>query len=123
MVIVVKAQNLTKQYGNILAVDRLDLENSEGEIFGLLGPNGAGKTTTIRILTGQTKLTSGTATIANFDILGEFVKAKQWMGVVPDVSNVYDEMSAWDNLIFVAQLYSALHRLLGCSLIHYLQFS
>ena len=106
MVIVVKAQNLTKQYADILAVDRLDLEVPEGEIFGLLGPNGAGKTTTIRILTGQTKPTSGTATIANYDILKEPIKAKQQMGVVPDVSNVYDEMSAWDNLIFAAQLYT-----------------
>jgi len=103
--IAVKVQNLTKQYGNILAVDHLNLEVSEGEIFGLLGPNGAGKTTTIRILTGQTKPTSGTATIASYDIIRESIKAKQQMGVVPDVSNVYDEMSAWDNLIFAAQLY------------------
>ena len=105
MAIAVKAQNLTKQYGSIVAVDHLNLEVSEGEIFGLLGPNGAGKTTTIRILTGQTKPTSGTATIASYDILRESIKAKQQMGVVPDVSNVYDEMSAWDNLIFAAQLY------------------
>ena len=105
MAIAVKAQNLTKQYGSIVAVDHINLEVSEGEIFGLLGPNGAGKTTTIRILTGQTKPTSGTATIASYDILREAIKAKQQMGVVPDVSNVYDEMSAWDNLIFAAQLY------------------
>ena len=102
---VVKAQSLTKQYGNILAVDHIDLEVFEGEIFGLLGPNGAGKTTTVRMLTGQTKPTSGTATISNHDIIHEPIKAKQQIGVVPDVSNVYDEMSAWDNLIFAAQLY------------------
>jgi ABC-2 type transport system ATP-binding protein len=103
---IVKTKGLTKQYGNVLAVDHLDLEVFEGEIFGLLGPNGAGKTTTIRMLTGQIKPTSGTATVANHDIIHEPIKAKQQIGVVPDVSNIYDEMSAWDNLIFAAQLYS-----------------
>jgi ABC-2 type transport system ATP-binding protein len=106
MKVVVKAQSLTKRYGNILAVDHVDLEVFEGEIFGLLGPNGAGKTTTIRMLTGQTNPTSGTATVASYDIIHESIKAKQQIGVVPEVSNIYDEMSAWDNLIFAAQLYS-----------------
>src|SRR4030066_2303244 len=101
----VKTQNLTKQYGGILAVNQLDLEVFEGEIFGLLGPNGAGKTTTIRMLTGQAKPTSGTITVDSYDIGHEPIKAKQQIGVVPDVSNIYDEMSAWDNLIFAAQLY------------------
>ena len=103
---VVKAQSLTKQYGNILAVDHIDLEVFEGEIFGLLGPNGAGKTSTIRMLTGQTTPTSGTVTVANCDIIHEATKAKQKIGVIPDISNLYDEMSAWDNLIFSAHLYS-----------------
>ena len=103
---IVKIQGLTKQYGNILAVDHLDLEVFEGEIFGLLGPNGAGKTTTIRMLTGQTTPTSGTATVANHSIIHEATKAKQQIGVIPDISNIYDEMSAWDNLIFAAHLYS-----------------
>ena len=103
---IIKIQGLTKQYGNILAVDHLDLEVFEGEIFGLLGPNGAGKTTTIRMLTGQTTPTSGSATVTNYDIIHEPTKAKQHIGVIPDISNIYDEMSAWDNLIFAAQLYS-----------------
>ena len=103
---IVKTQGLTKQYGDVLAVDNLDLEVSEGEIFGLLGPNGAGKTTTIRMLTGQTTPTSGTATVANHDIIHQPTKAKQQIGVIPDISNIYEEMSAWDNLIFAAQLYS-----------------
>src|SRR3990170_4443474 len=103
---VVKAQNLTKQYGNFLAVDHIDFEVFEGEIFGLLGPNGAGKTSTIRMLTGQTKPTSGMATVAGYDIIHEPTKAKQQIGVIPDISNIYEEMSAWDNLIFAAQLYS-----------------
>lgn len=102
---IVKAQGLTKQYGHLLAVDHVDLEVFEGEVFGLLGPNGAGKTTTIRMLTGQIKPTSGAALIAGYDIIHEPIKAKESVGVVPEVSNVYDEMSAWDNLIFVAELY------------------
>ena len=102
---IIKTQNLTKQYGDILAVNNLDLEVFEGEIFGLLGPNGAGKTTTIRMLTGQTKPTSGTITVDSYDIVHEPTKAKQQIGVVPDISNIYDEMSAWDNLTFAAQLY------------------
>ena len=106
MKVVIKTEGLTKRYGDILAVDHVDLEVFEREIFGLLGPNGAGKTTTIRMLTGQTKPTSGTATVASYDITHESIKAKQQMGVVPEVSNIYDEMSAWDNLIFAAQLYS-----------------
>jgi len=105
MKVVVKAQGLTKQYGDILAVDHMDLEVFEGEIFGLLGPNGAGKTTTIRLFTGLTKPTSGAATVAGRDVIQEAIKAKEHMGVVPEISNLYEEMSASDNLIFAAQLY------------------
>jgi ABC-2 type transport system ATP-binding protein len=105
MNIIIKTKNLTKHYGHILAVDHIDLEVFEGEIFGLLGPNGAGKTTTIRMLTGQTKPTFGEAWIAGYDVIHESIKAKESIGVVPEVSNVYDEMSAWENLIFSAELY------------------
>jgi ABC-2 type transport system ATP-binding protein len=101
----VKVSNLTKYYGDLLAVDHADFEVYQGEFFGLLGPNGAGKTTTIRMLTGQTKPTSGNAIVAAFDVARQPIKAKERVGVVPEVSNLYDEMSAWDNLIFAAQLY------------------
>jgi ABC-2 type transport system ATP-binding protein len=104
--IAIKVSNLTKYYGDLLAVDHANFEVYRGEFFGLLGPNGAGKTTTIRMLTGQTKLTSGNAVVATFDITRQPTKAKERVGVVPEVSNLYDEMSAWDNLIFAAQLYS-----------------
>jgi ABC-2 type transport system ATP-binding protein len=86
-------------------LDHINFEVYTGEFFGLLGPNGAGKTTTIRMLTGQTKPTSGNAVVAAFDITHQPTKAKERVGVVPEVSNLYDEMSAWDNLIFAAQLY------------------
>ena len=102
---VIEVSFLTKCYRDLLVVDHANFEVSRGEFFGLLGPNGAGKTTTIRMLTGQTKPTSGNAVVAGFDITHQATKAKERVGVVPEVSNLYDEMSAWDNLIFAAQLY------------------
>jgi ABC-2 type transport system ATP-binding protein len=101
----VNVSNLAKQYGYNVAVDSISFTVNQGEIFGFLGPNGAGKTTTIRVLTGQTKPTSGIAIVADYDVVQEPTKAKECIGVVPEVSNVYDEMNAWDNLIFAAQLY------------------
>jgi ABC-2 type transport system ATP-binding protein len=87
-------------------VDDISFNVDRGVIFGFLGPNGAGKTTTIRMLTGLTKPTSGKAVVANHDIVKEATEAKRHFGVVPEISNVYDEMTAWDNLIFTAQLYA-----------------
>ncbi len=101
----IEVSNLTKYYGKLLAVDNVSFEVETGEVFGFLGPNGAGKTTTLRMLTGLTKPTSGAATVAGFDIVREATRAKQYVGVVPEISNLYDEMSAWNNLIFAAQLY------------------
>ena len=86
-------------------MDHIDFEVKKGEVFGFLGPNGAGKTTTIRMLTGISIPTEGTATIMGYDIQSESVEAKEQMGIVPDVSNVYNELSAWDNLIFTGKLY------------------
>jgi len=103
--IVIQASDLTKFYGEILAVDHINFEVEKGEIFGFLGPNGAGKTTTIRILTGLSKPTEGKASVLDFDINSEIVEAKRHIGVVPEISNLYDEFSAIDNLLFMAQLY------------------
>jgi ABC-2 type transport system ATP-binding protein len=101
----IEVSHLTKRFGNLTAVNDLTFSVKKGEIFGFLGPNGAGKTTTIRMLTGLTKPTAGSAVIEGFDIEKQIVKAKGQIGVVPEVSNIYDEMNAWDNLIFAAQLY------------------
>jgi len=103
--IIIQASDLTKFYGEILAVDHINFEVERGEIFGFLGPNGAGKTTTIRILTGLSKPAEGKASVLGFDIDSEIVQAKRHIGVVPEISNLYDELSAIDNLIFMAQLY------------------
>lgn len=102
---VIEVRDLTKSYGEILAVDHVSFEVSEGEIFGLLGPNGAGKTSTIRMLTGLSRPTAGRARVLGFDALSEAVKAKKYIGVVPEASNLYDELSAFDNLLFMARLY------------------
>ena len=105
MAYVIQAKNLTKKYEKIIAVYNVTFGVGQGEIFGFLGPNGAGKTTTIKMLTGQTKPTSGNLMVAGKDMIRQSVEAKQSIGVVPENSNVYDEMSAWDNLIFASQLY------------------
>jgi len=103
--IVIHVSHLTKFYGRILALDHIDFDVKEGEIFGFLGPNGAGKTTTIRLLTGLSRPTDGNASILGFNINTEITEVKKRVGVVPEFSNLYDELSALDNLLFVAQLY------------------
>jgi ABC-2 type transport system ATP-binding protein len=102
---VIEAINLTKHYGELLAVDHINFEVKKSEIFGFLGPNGAGKTTTIRMLTGLTQPSDGTAKIFGHDIQNETIAAKKYMGIVPEISNVYDDLSAWDNLMFTGELY------------------
>ena len=101
----VEARNLTKHYDNFLAVDHINFEVKKGEIFGFLGPNGAGKTTTIRMLTGLTKPSDGTAKIFGYDIQKQTIAAKRHVGIVPEFSNIYDDLSAWDNLMFMGELY------------------
>jgi ABC-2 type transport system ATP-binding protein len=103
---IIEVTDLTKYYGSLLAVDRINFEVKSQELFGFLGPNGAGKTTTINMLTGISKPTSGKACIAGYDVTREPIKAKERIGVVPDVSGVYDELSAWDNITFSAKLHS-----------------
>jgi ABC-2 type transport system ATP-binding protein len=103
---IISVSDLTKYYGNLLAVDQISFEVKNQELFGFLGPNGAGKTTTINMLTGITKPTSGQASIAGYDITKEPIKAKELIGVVPDVSGVYDEMTALSNIDFSAKLHS-----------------
>ena len=103
---IINTVGLTKYYHNILAIDQMNLDVLKGEIFGLLGPNGSGKTTTIRILTGLIRPTSGEAIVAGYDIIKNTLRAKKQMGIVPDISNIYEELSALDNLLFAGQLYN-----------------
>lgn len=108
---IIQANRLTKIYPMgkdqppLRAVDEVDLAVHQGEVFGFLGPNGAGKTTTIRMLTGLTRPTSGSARILEFDLLRDLTRIKKHIGVVPEASNLYDELTAFDNLVFSMQLY------------------
>ncbi len=108
---IIQVQNLTKIYPSgksrppLRAVDGIDFTVHAGEVFGFLGPNGAGKTTTIRMLTGLTCPTSGRATVLGLDLAGEMARIKKRIGVVPETSNLYDELTAFDNLVFAMQLY------------------
>ena len=102
---VIEVRELTKNYDGLAAVDHISFEVEEGEVFGFLGPNGAGKTTTVRMLTGVIRPSSGNVSIMGFDIRRDPIKAKQMMGVVPELSNAYNELSAWNNLQFMAELY------------------
>ena len=102
-------ENLTKVYGRpgsgLLAVDQINFEVQQGEIFGFLGPNGAGKTTTQRMLTTLLQPTKGRIFINGHDLAHDAYPAKRMIGLVPEESNVYTELTAWDNLMFTASLY------------------
>ncbi len=104
---VIKALNLTKRYGDLIAVDHISFEVKKGEIFGFLGPNGAGKTTTVRMLSTLTRITEGEAYVNGYDVKRERLKVKESIGVVQDVSNLYDELTVEENLKFLAELYGA----------------
>jgi ABC-2 type transport system ATP-binding protein len=101
----IQASGLRKHYGGLVAVDGIDLSVREGEVFGFLGPNGAGKTTTIRMLTGLARPTAGSASVLGYDVRSQVVKAKKAFGVVPENSNLYDELTTFENLVFMARLY------------------
>ena len=101
----IEVHELTRDYNGLRAVDGISFIVNPGEIFGFLGPNGAGKTTTIRMLTGQLLPTSGSAKVAGYDIVSERQHLKPRIGVVFDSQNLYERMSARDNLIFYARLY------------------
>lgn len=101
----IEVQNLTKRYEDVTAVDHINFKVKQGEIFGFLGPNGAGKTTTIRILTGLLKPDEGKAFVVGYDVAKNPIEAKQCIGVVPEVSNAYTDLSAWENLTLIGKLY------------------
>jgi len=101
--IVVK--NLTKYYDGFLAVDHISFSVKWGELFGFLGPNGAGKTTTVRMLCGLTRISEGDAYVAGYSPLRELKLVKKVIGLVPDVSNLYPELTCWENLLFTGEMY------------------
>jgi ABC-2 type transport system ATP-binding protein len=102
---IIEVKNLSKNFGNFKAVKKIGFSVEKGEVFGFLGPNGAGKTTTINMLTGLANPTSGKITIAGQDGIKDIKKVQQIIGIVPDESNLYDDMSGFENLVFCASLY------------------
>lgn len=100
----INAQHLTKRYGEIVAVDDLSFTVTEGEVLGLLGPNGAGKTSAMRMLTCFTPATSGSATVAGYDIFTESIRVRQNVGYLPENVPLYHEMRVLEYLIYEAKL-------------------
>ena len=101
---VIVTRGLTKRYGRVVAVEDLNLEVAEGEVFGLLGPNGSGKTTTILMLLGLTEPTSGEARVLGLDPMREPLKVKARVGYLPDQVGFYGELTAWENLRYTTRL-------------------
>jgi ABC-2 type transport system ATP-binding protein len=101
----IEVSHLVKRFGDFTAINDISFSVAVGETFGFLGPNGAGKTTTIRILTGISPPTSGKAAVFGHDIRRETVAARQSMGIVSETSNVYTDLTAWQNMMLSAQLY------------------
>jgi ABC-2 type transport system ATP-binding protein len=101
----ISVQGLAKRFGEVQAVADVSFEVREGELFGFLGPNGAGKTTTIHMLTGLARPDAGKIRIAAIDCAANPKAAQHLIGVVPDESNLYPELTGFDNLCFCAALY------------------
>jgi len=101
---VIETQDLTKAYGEFIAVDKLNLQVAEGEVFGFLGPNGAGKTTTILMLMGFCEPTSGIVRVNGYDPAREPIKVKKYVGYMPEKIGFYDDMTARENLEYTGRL-------------------
>ena len=101
----ISVTGLIKRYDEVVAVNNISFQISNGELFGFLGPNGAGKTTTINLLTGLARLDAGTINIGGIDCTNNPKAAQHLVGIVPDESNLYPELTGFENLCFCAALY------------------
>ena len=101
----IDTQNLTRTFGNLTAVDNLNLQIEKGEVFGFLSPNGAGKTTTIRMLACLIAPTKGDATVAGYDIKKDPLKVRQSVGILTENPSLYERLTAYENMDFFAQAY------------------
>jgi len=104
--VLIHTGNLVKKYGDKLAVDDVSFDVRAGEVFGFLGPNGAGKTTTIKMIVGLLRPTSGTVTVAGYDVQSQPLLAKAASGYVPDTPNLYAKLTGRELLRFVGDLYN-----------------
>ncbi len=101
---IIELEGLTKDYGSVRAVDNLYLKINRGEIFGLLGPNGAGKTTAILMMLGLTEPTAGTVRIQGINATMNPIGVKKKVGYMPDSVGFYDDMTAFENLLYIGKL-------------------
>ncbi len=101
----IRTQDLTKNFGNVLAVDKLNLRIPYGTTYGLLGPNGAGKTTTVRMLNAIISKTSGNASVSGFDIATQTKQVKMSCGFLPESPGLYQKLTAKEFLQFIGELY------------------
>ena len=102
---VIRTEDLTRRFGKITAVDRLNLEVEQGEIFGLVGPDGAGKTTTLRLLCGLLDPTSGRVTVDGHDVRLKIELIKDSIGYMPQRSGLYVDLTVQENMDFYADLF------------------
>jgi len=102
--LVIETRDLTKVYGEQVAVDHLNLKIYQGEVFGFLGPNGAGKTTTLLMLLGLSEPTSGKARVCGFDPTREPLKIQRIVGYLPENVGCYDDLNALQNLLYISRL-------------------
>ena len=101
----IQCDSLTKRFGGFTAVDQVSFKVGNGEVFGLLGPNGAGKTTTMRLLSTVLRPTSGTASVAGYDLLREPQKVRASIGVLPEDTGLYDRLTAKEHLLYYGRLH------------------
>ena len=104
-VLTLSAQNLTRHYGEVVAVHQFDLQLRRGEVLGLLGPNGAGKSTTLRMLTGNLAPSSGSVEICGIDLLDKPQEAKAHVGFLPEIPPLYFDMTVNEYLLLAARLH------------------
>ena len=100
----IEVRNLTKRYGDLVAVDNVSFTAKRGEILGFLGPNGAGKTTTMRIITGFLPATTGTVTVEGFDIFEQSYEVRKRIGYLPENPPIYNDMTVASYLEFVGRI-------------------
>src|SRR5579862_330442 len=110
MSIVIHAENLTRRFGELTAVDHLNLDVAEGEIFGLVGPDGAGKTTTMRLLCGLMDPTEGKAVVAGHDVTRELDQMKDQIGYMAQRFGLYTDLTVAENMAFYADLFAIIGR-------------
>lgn len=102
---VIEVYDLTKKFGDFIAVDNISFDVKRGEIFGFLGANGAGKTTAMKMLTGISKPSSGKGTVAGYDILKENEKIKRNIGYMSQKFSLYEDLKVWENIRLFAGVY------------------